>query len=51
MQNDELVYYYRPNPRDASCSDPVGKPNGCQFDSDSVFVTAMVKSAAIVVIQ
>jgi glucan endo-1,3-alpha-glucosidase len=44
MQQDELIYYYRPNPKNAVCSDPVGKPDGFQFDDDLVFVTAMLTS-------
>jgi len=50
VQTEELVYYYRPNPKDAACSDPVPKPTGSDFDQDSVFVIAMVQQDATVVI-
>lgn len=45
---DELVYYYRPSPKGATCSDPVEKPNGFDFDGDSVFVIAMLTEAGTV---
>jgi glucan endo-1,3-alpha-glucosidase len=51
VTEDELVYYYRPNPKDADCSDAVAKPTGYQYDDDLVFVTAMLKSPGTVVIQ
>ncbi|KAJ7866176.1 glycoside hydrolase family 71 protein [Mycena leptocephala] len=48
---DELVYYYRPTPKGATCSDTVaGQPTGFDFDADSVFVIAMLKSAGTVTI-
>jgi hypothetical protein len=51
MQTDELVYYYRPTPKGATCSDTVaGQPTGFDFDADSVFVIAMLKSAGTVTI-
>lgn len=50
-QDQSLVYYYRPNPKDAGCSDPVGKPAGFEFDDDSIFVTAIVSAAGTVQVQ
>lgn len=50
VEKDELVYYYRPNPKGASCTDAVGKPNGADFDGDSVFVIAMLTAPGKVVI-
>ncbi|KAK6967116.1 glycoside hydrolase family 71 protein [Favolaschia claudopus] len=48
---DELVYYYRPNPKGATCSDTVdGQPTGFQYADDLVFVIAMLKSAGTVTI-
>ncbi|KAJ6462283.1 glycoside hydrolase family 71 protein [Mycena vitilis] len=48
---DELVYYYRPTPKGASCSDTVAaQPTGFDFDADEVFVIAMLKSAGTVTI-
>ncbi|KAH7093900.1 glycosyl hydrolase family 71-domain-containing protein, partial [Auriculariales sp. MPI-PUGE-AT-0066] len=47
---DELVYYYRPNPKGASCTDPVAKPNGADFVADAVFVIAMATAPGKVVI-
>lgn len=50
-QTEELVYYYRPSPKDTSCSDAVGPPTGYEYDDDSVFVIAMTTSPATVIIQ
>lgn len=50
VTNEELVYYYRPTPKDAACSDSVPKPNGADFDSDEVFVIALTTSPGNVVI-
>ncbi|EIW78759.1 glycoside hydrolase family 71 protein [Coniophora puteana RWD-64-598 SS2] len=47
---EELVYYYRPSPKDAACSDSVAQPTGYEFDDDLVFVTALTTSPATVVI-
>lgn len=51
FQTEELVYYYRPNPKDAACSDSVAQPTGYDYDGDSIFVIAMTTSAATVVIN
>jgi len=50
INNEELVYYYRPSPKNAVCSDSVPKPTGSDFDTDQVFVIAMLKSPGTVVI-
>ncbi|KAJ7364618.1 glycoside hydrolase family 71 protein [Mycena albidolilacea] len=51
VTTDELVYYYRPTPKNAACSDTVAsQPTGFQDDDDSVFVIAMLKSAGTVTI-
>lgn len=50
-QEQSLVYYYRPNPKDAGCSDPVGKPTGYEYDADSIFVTAIVSNSGTVKVQ
>ncbi|KAF8175416.1 glycosyl hydrolase family 71-domain-containing protein [Mycena galopus ATCC 62051] len=48
---DELVYYYRPTPKDAPCTDTVAsQPTGFDYDADSIFVIAMLKSAGNVTI-
>lgn len=51
VTTEELVYYYRPSPKDASCSDSVAQPTGYEYDDDYVFVIAMTSSAATVQIQ
>lgn len=50
VETEELVYYYRPSPKDAACSDSVAQPTGYDFDDDLVFVTALTTSPATVVI-
>ncbi|KAF7975500.1 hypothetical protein HWV62_9427 [Athelia sp. TMB] len=50
VTTEELVYYYRPNPKGAGCSDPVTQPTGYTYDGDSIFVIALVKTAGTVVI-
>ncbi|KAH8928031.1 glycoside hydrolase family 71 protein [Atractiella rhizophila] len=50
VSSDELVYYYRTSPKDASCSDPVPKPTGYQYDGDLIFVTALLTSPGTVII-
>ncbi|KZP22436.1 glycoside hydrolase family 71 protein [Athelia psychrophila] len=51
VKTEELVYYYRPNPKDATCSDSVAQPTGYDYDGDSIFVIAMTTSAGTVVIN
>ena len=51
MQTDELVYYYRPTPKNAPCTDTVAsQPTGFEYDDDDVFVIAMLASAGTVTI-
>ncbi|KZP09492.1 carbohydrate-binding module family 20 protein [Athelia psychrophila] len=50
VTTEELVYYYRPNPKGAGCSDSVTQPTGYEYDGDSIFVIAMTQSAGTVVI-
>ncbi|KAJ6458972.1 glycoside hydrolase family 71 protein [Mycena sanguinolenta] len=51
VTTDELVYYYRPTPKDATCSDTVApQPTGYEYDDDSVFVIAMLQSPGTVTI-
>ncbi|KAJ7289549.1 glycoside hydrolase family 71 protein [Mycena rebaudengoi] len=51
VATDELVYYYRPNPKGTTCSDNVApQPTGYQYDDDFVFVIALLKSAGTVTI-
>ncbi|KZV81222.1 hypothetical protein EXIGLDRAFT_389280 [Exidia glandulosa HHB12029] len=50
VEKDELVYYYRPSPKGATCSDPVAVPNGADFDGDSVFVISMLTAPGKVTI-
>ncbi|EIW78824.1 glycoside hydrolase family 71 protein [Coniophora puteana RWD-64-598 SS2] len=50
VDTEELVFYYRPSPKDAPCSDSVPQPTGYDDDDDSVFVIAMTTSDGTVVI-
>ncbi|KAF8226555.1 glycoside hydrolase [Tricholoma matsutake] len=51
VTNEELVYYYRPQPKNAPCTDFIPKPTGSSYTDDLVFVTALLLSPATVVIQ
>lgn len=47
VESDQLVYWYRPTPKDVTCSkDPLGPPNGINLLSDSVFVTTLLTEPA-----
>jgi glucan endo-1,3-alpha-glucosidase len=51
VAEDQLVYWYRPTPRDVSCSgDPLGPPNGRELLADVVFVTTLLTSPATLTI-
>jgi len=50
VADDELIYYYRPTPKDVSCSDPVVQPTGYEYDDDSIFVIAMLTQPGTVTI-
>ncbi|KAL3495713.1 glycoside hydrolase [Aspergillus germanicus] len=44
---EQLVYWYRPTPKEVTCTkDPLGKPNGYQMLSDSIFVTTLLTEPA-----
>lgn len=47
MESDQLVYWYRPTPKDVTCSkDPLGPPDGVEMLSDSIFVTTLLTEPA-----
>ncbi|KAF7972830.1 hypothetical protein HWV62_16928 [Athelia sp. TMB] len=48
VTTEELVYYYRPTPKGATCTDAVPQPTGYEDDDDLVFVIAMTTSDATV---
>ncbi|KAJ7716890.1 glycoside hydrolase [Mycena olivaceomarginata] len=51
VTTDELMYYYRPTPKDAPCSDTIApQPNGFEDNDDAVFVIALLKSGGTVTI-
>ncbi|KAJ6475104.1 glycosyl hydrolase family 71-domain-containing protein [Mycena vitilis] len=51
VTTDELVYYYRPTPKSAPCTDTIAsQPTGFDYDADSVFVIAMLKSVGTVTV-
>lgn len=46
VDQDQLVYWYRPTPKNVQCtSDPLGPPNGRDLLTDAVFVTTLLRSA------
>ncbi|CAM1502357.1 Fc.00g043410.m01.CDS01 [Cosmosporella sp. VM-42] len=46
VEADELVYWYRPHPKDIACSaDPLGAPRGKELLADVIFVTTMLTDA------
>lgn len=45
ITEDKLVYWYRPYPKAAGCSDSIGVPDGIDSFQDAVFVVAMLKEA------
>lgn len=54
VTSDKLVYWYRPHLKSAACdaTDNCGaKPTGAEFVEDVVFVTAMSRNGATVVVQ
>ncbi|KAK1144216.1 hypothetical protein N8T08_005629 [Aspergillus melleus] len=47
VKSDQLVYWYRPTPKNVRCSrDPLGPPRGLEMLSDSVFVTTLLTKPA-----
>ncbi|OHF01936.1 mutanase [Colletotrichum orchidophilum] len=45
--SDELVYWYRPTPKNSVCTnDTLGAPNGTQYLADVVFVATMLTQPA-----
>lgn len=44
------MYYYRPNPKAASCTDALAKPTGADFVADAVFAIALLTAPGTVVI-
>ncbi|KAJ5172019.1 alpha-1-3-glucanase/mutanase [Penicillium capsulatum] len=54
ITTEKLVYWYRPTPRDVKCDatdTTMGRPNGWETMEDQVFVVALLKSPAKVVVQ
>ncbi|GMF73179.1 unnamed protein product [Aspergillus oryzae] len=47
IEQDELVYWYRPTPKNVACTnDPLPQPNGVNMLHDSVFVATMLTKPA-----
>lgn len=47
MESEQLIYWYRPHPKDAVCSnDGLGAPRGRELVADVVFVSTMLTEAA-----
>ncbi len=52
ITQDQLVYWYRPTPKNTKCTgDPVPPPDGIQYLSDVVFVTTMLTSPANLIVK
>lgn len=46
VEKDELVYWYRPTPKDVKCSnDTMGTPRGSELMADLVFVSTLLTEA------
>ncbi|KZV99064.1 hypothetical protein EXIGLDRAFT_726537 [Exidia glandulosa HHB12029] len=46
VKEDELVYWYRPTPKDVKCTnDTLAAPNGIEYIQDLIFVTTMLTEA------
>lgn len=51
VQQDQLVYWYRPTPKSTVCTgDPVGPSDGYQLLSDSIFITTMLTKPATLIV-
>ncbi|PQE29288.1 alpha-13-glucanase mutanase protein [Rutstroemia sp. NJR-2017a BBW] len=51
VTQDQLVYWYRPTPKDIKCTnDTLGPPNGIQYLADEIFVTTLLKSPATLIV-
>ncbi|PQE15541.1 alpha-1,3-glucanase mutanase protein [Rutstroemia sp. NJR-2017a WRK4] len=51
VTQDQLVYWYRPTPKDIRCTnDTLGPPNGIQYLADEIFVTTLLKSPATLIV-
>ena len=51
ITEEKLVYWYRPTPRDITCSgDKLGKPPGWNLLTDEVFVVALLKEPGTVAV-
>ena len=49
---DQVVYWYRPTPKDVTCSnDPLGPPRGKELLADVVFVATMLTAPAQLTVQ
>ena len=44
------MFYYRPYPKDAVCSDYIPRPTGWQFVQDAVFVVTLLKTPGTLII-
>ena len=51
VTKDQLVYWYRPTPKNTVCTgDPVGPSDGYQMLSDSIFITTMLTKPATLIV-
>ena len=47
VESDELVYWYRPTPKDTACSpDPLGDARGKELLEDLIFVSTLLTQSA-----
>ena len=52
VDQDQLVYWYRPTPKDVQCTgDPLGPPNGRDLLTDAIFVTTLLTSPGQLTVQ
>lgn len=52
VNQDQLVYWYRPTPKNTQCTgDPLGPPNGRDLLADVVFVTTLLTAPGQLTVQ
>ncbi|KAF3928654.1 hypothetical protein AA313_de0208068 [Arthrobotrys entomopaga] len=51
VTDEKIVYWYRPHPKGLTCSDPLAKPTGWDYDQDKIFIATMLTSSAQLVVQ
>lgn len=51
VQQESIIYWHRPYPKDVTCSDALAQPNGYTLVEDAVFAAALVTDSATATLQ